>query len=43
VQVSKEGISRIKAANPLGEVVAARGIELRKKGRVFVGCCPFHE
>ena len=43
MQVSKEGIERIKAANELGAVLAERGIELRKKGRVLVARCPFHE
>jgi DNA primase catalytic core len=43
VQVTKEGIERIKAANELVSVVADRGIELRKKGRVAVARCPFHE
>ena len=43
MQVTKEGIERIKGANPLDAVVAERGIELRKKGRVLVGRCPFHQ
>src|SRR6266508_655731 len=43
MQVSKEGIERIKAANDLAAVVAERGIEIKKKGRVVVGRCPFHE
>ena len=34
MQVTKEGIERIKAANELAAVVAERGIELKKKGRV---------
>ena len=42
MQVSKDGIERIKAANPLADVVAERGIELKKKGRILVGRCPFH-
>ena len=37
MQVSKEGIERVKAANELSAVIAERGIELRKKGRVLVG------
>ena len=36
MQVTKEGIERIKSANDLGAVVAERGIELRKKGRQLV-------
>ena len=43
MQVSKEGIERIKAANELGAVLTERGVELRKKGRVLVARCPFHE
>jgi 5S rRNA maturation endonuclease (ribonuclease M5) len=43
MQVSKEGIERLKAANPLDALVAERGIELRRKGRVVVARCPFHE
>jgi DNA primase/DNA-binding transcriptional ArsR family regulator len=43
MQVSKAGIERIKAANELGAVVTERGVELRKKGRVLVARCPFHD
>jgi len=43
MQVSKEGIERIKATNELSAVVAERGIELKKKGRVLVARCPFHQ
>lgn len=43
MHVTKEGIDRLKAANPLEVVLAERGIELRKKGRVLVARCPFHE
>jgi len=43
MQVTKEGIERVKAANPLEVVIADRGIELKKKGRVVVGRCPFHD
>ena len=43
MQVTKEGIERIKRANDLGEVVAERGIAVRKKGRTLVASCPFHE
>ena len=43
MQVTKEGIERIKAANELGAVVAERGIELKRKGRQLVGRCPFHK
>jgi len=43
MQVTKEGIESVKAANELQAVVAERGIELRKKGRVAVARCPFHD
>jgi len=42
MQVTKEGIERIKSANELAAVVAERGIELKKKGRQLVAPCPFH-
>ncbi|MBX7184946.1 MAG: toprim domain-containing protein [Vicinamibacteria bacterium] len=41
--MTKKGIDRLKAANPLEVILADRGIELRKKGRVLVAQCPFHE
>jgi DNA primase len=43
MQVSKEGIERIKSANDLAAVVAERGIELKRKGRQLVAPCPFHQ
>ncbi len=43
MQVTKEGIERVKTANELPAVLAERGISLRKKGRVLVARCPFHE
>jgi DNA primase len=43
MQVTKEGIEQIKASSPLAVVIAERGIELRKKGRVTVARCPFHD
>ncbi len=43
MHVTKEGIDRLKVANPLEVILAERGIELRKKGRVLVARCPFHE
>ena len=43
MQVTKEGIERIKSANDLAAVVAERGIELKKKGKQLVAPCPFHE
>jgi len=43
MHVTKEGIDRLKAANPLEAILGDRGIELKKKGRVLVARCPFHE
>jgi DNA primase catalytic core len=42
-QVTKEGIERIKKANDLAELVAERGIEIKKKGKTLIASCPFHE
>lgn len=33
----------VRAAHPLPEVVAAAGVDLRRVGRAWVGCCPFHD
>jgi DNA primase catalytic core len=43
MQVTKEGIERIKSANELARVVAERGIELKRRGKTLVGLCPFHK
>jgi DNA primase catalytic core len=43
MQVTKEGIERIKKANDLAEVVAERGVGIQKKGNTLVASCPFHE
>ena len=43
MQITKEGIERIKSANELASVVAERGVELKKKGRQLVASCPFHK
>ena len=40
--VSKDGLERIRSANPLASVVAERGIELKRKGKTLVGRCVFH-
>lgn len=42
MQVSKEGIDRIRAANPILRVLAERGIEVQKKGKSYLARCPFH-
>jgi DNA primase catalytic core len=43
MQVTKEGIDRIKQSNDLAQVVAERGIAIQKKGTTLVALCPFHE
>jgi DNA primase len=43
MQVTKEGIERVKGASDLAAVISERGVELRKKGRMLVARCPFHE
>ena len=43
MQVTKEGIERIKSGNDLAAVVAERGVELKKKGKQLVAPCPFHQ
>jgi 5S rRNA maturation endonuclease (ribonuclease M5) len=43
MQVTKEGIERIKAANDLAAVAAERGLDVKRKGRQLVASCPFHQ
>jgi DNA primase catalytic core len=43
MQVTKEGIDRIKQSNDLAQVVAERGVGIQKKGSTLVASCPFHE
>ncbi len=43
MQVTKDGIERIKGANELSAVVAERGVEVKRRGRQLVARCPFHE
>jgi len=43
MQVTKEGIERVKSANELAAVVSERGVELKKKGKQLVASCPFHQ
>jgi DNA primase catalytic core len=43
MQVTKEGIERIKRANNLAELLAERGIAIQKKGTTLVASCPFHK
>ena len=43
MQVTKEGIEQIKAANDLAAVLGERGIAVKRKGKSLVASCPFHE
>ena len=36
-------IPALKARHPLGDTVEAAGVQLRGRGRVRQGVCPFHE
>ena len=36
-------IAAVRAAHPLTDVVAGAGVELRRTGHGFMGCCPFHD
>lgn len=42
MQVTKEGIETVKAANDLLAVVSERGIHLQRRGRQHVALCPWH-
>lgn len=39
----REGVSRIKEHLSLHSVVSGHGVELKKRGREWVGLCPFHD
>ncbi|MDE2967391.1 MAG: CHC2 zinc finger domain-containing protein [Chloroflexota bacterium] len=41
--LAKVDIAALKRRHPLGDVVEAAGVELRGRGRVRQGLCPFHE
>ncbi|MGH9322697.1 MAG: CHC2 zinc finger domain-containing protein, partial [Vicinamibacteria bacterium] len=43
MHVTKEGIEQIKSASDLARIVAERGIEVKRRGKSLVACCPFHE
>lgn len=36
-------VGAVRRRHPIEEVVAEAGIELRRTGRGYLGCCPFHE
>jgi DNA primase catalytic core len=41
--VTKEAIERVRARCDLVQVVTSRGVKLTRKGKNYVGLCPFHE
>ncbi len=43
MQVTKEGIEQIKAANELAAILGERGIAVKRKGKSLVASCPFHQ
>jgi DNA primase len=43
LRITREGIERIKAANPLAVVIAERGIKLERRGRHLFALCPLHQ
>jgi DNA primase len=43
LRISRERIDAIKERVDIAEVVAERGIELKRKGRHLFALCPFHQ
>ena len=41
--VTKEAIERVRSSQDLVRVIESRGVKLTRKGRNWVGLCPFHE
>ena len=41
--VSKEAIEQVRRSLDLVAVIESRGVKLTRKGRNWVGLCPFHE
>ena len=42
-RISEEELARLKAAVPLKRLVEAKGVELRRVGKDWVGLCPLHQ
>jgi DNA primase len=36
-------VERVRREHPIQDVAAASGVELRRSGHGFLGCCPFHD
>jgi DNA primase len=43
LRITRDGIERIKAANPLAAVIAERGVKLERRGRHLFALCPLHQ
>jgi DNA primase len=43
MRITKEAIENLRRQHDVVEVVRSRGVELTRKGRSYVGLCPFHE
>ena len=41
--VTKEAIEDVRRAQDLVAVVESRGVALQRRGKNYVGLCPFHE
>jgi DNA primase len=42
MQIPAAGLAAVKQQNDLVEVVREHGIALQRRGRSYLGCCPFH-
>ena len=42
LRITRDGIERLKAANPLAAIVAERGIALHRRGQHLFALCPLH-
>src|SRR5206468_11644931 len=43
MRITKEAIEKARRRHDLVEVIRSRGVELTRKGKNYVGLCPFHE
>lgn len=43
MHVTKEAIEQVRRRHDLVAVIESRGVKLTRKGRNYVGLCPFHE
>jgi len=42
MNITKEPIESVKKTNDIVTIIKSKGIQLRKKGKNYVGLCPFH-